>query len=125
MRMLIGILVLVAVVAGVAGIGTHIYNLGVAQGIAQAQKLPSQGPGVGPYPAYPYPFYPYGGPFHGFGFGFFGLLWMVLLIFLVLAILRRVWGGGRWGGPSGRGAPRWFEEWHRQAHESRGSTGTV
>jgi hypothetical protein len=126
MRTLIGIVLVVAVAAGLAGIGTHIYNLGVAQGIAQAGKLPSPGPGAGPYPVYPYPFYPYGGPFHGFGFGFFGLLWMVLLIFLLFAVLRRAyWGGRPWGGSYGRGAPRWFEEWHRQAHEPKSTGGTV
>jgi hypothetical protein len=124
MRTVIGILLVVAVAAGLAGIGTHIYNLGVAQGIAQAGKLPS--PGAGPYPVYPYPFYPYGGPFHGFGFGFFGLLWMVLLIFLLFAVARRAfWGGRHRGGWQGRGAPSWFEEWHRQAHEPKGTGGTV
>ncbi len=123
MRMLTGIVLVVAVAAGLAGVGTQIYNAGVAQGIAQSGKLPSPGPGAGPYP---YPFYPYyGGPFHLFGFGFFGLLWMVLLIFLVFAVLRRAyWGGRPWGGSYGRGAPRWFEEWHRQAHEPK-TTGTV
>lgn len=123
MRMLTGIVLVVAVAAGLAGVGTQIYNAGVAQGIAQSGKLPSPGPGAGPYP---YPFYPYyGGPFHPFGFGFFGLLWMVLLIFLVFAVLRRAyWGGRPWGGSYGRGAPRWFEEWHRQAHEPK-TTGTV
>ena len=125
MRTLIGVLLVVAVVAGLAGVGTQIYNLGVAQGIAQAGKLPSPGPGTGPYyPMYPYSFYPYGGPFHGFGF--LGLLWMVLLIFLVVAVLRRAfWGGRRWGGSYGGGAPRWFEEWHRQAHEPKSTGGTV
>ncbi len=129
MRMVIGILLVAAVAAAVAGVGAQIYHLGVAQGIAQAGKLPSPAPGAGPDPAYPYPFYPYGGPFHGFGFGLFGLLWTVLLIFLLLAIARRAfwgWGGRRWGGCQGRGgAPHWFEEWHRQAHEPKGTGGTV
>src|SRR5262249_25276990 len=122
MRMLIGIVLVVAVAAGLAGIGTQIYNAGIAQGIAQSGKLPSTGPGAGPHP---HPFYPYYGPFHGFGFGFFGLLWRVLVIFLRFGVLRRAfWGGGPGSGSYGRGAPRWFEEWHRQAHEPKG-TGTV
>ena len=131
MRVLIGLLLAVAVAGAAVGIGTHLYNLGVAQGIAQSGKLPTPGPGAGPYPAYPYPYpyYPYGGPFHAFGFGFFGLLWVILLAFLFFGLARRAywgWGGGRhWGPGSGRGGPRWLEEWHRHAHEPKESSGTV
>jgi uncharacterized membrane protein len=132
MRAIVGILLVLAVAAGVAGVTTYSYNLGVAQGLAQSGKVPPPGPGVGPYPAYPYPGYPYGYPFHGpfgFGFGFFGVLWTVLLVFLVLSLLRGlIWRGYGWGGHRGhwgRGAPPWFEEWHRRAHESPGTAGTA
>ncbi len=131
MRAVIGILLVLAVAAGVAGVTTYSYNLGLAHGVAQSGKVPVPGPGVGPYPGYPYPMYPYGYPFHGpfgFGFGFIGLLWTVLLIFLVFALVRRVfWRGYGWGGPGhcGGGTAPWFEEWHRRAHESKGTTGTA
>jgi hypothetical protein len=130
MRIVIGVLLVIAVVAGVAGISTYSYNLGMAQGVAQGGRMPPSAPGVGPSPAYPYPGYPYGYPYgyplHGpFGFGFFGFLWTILLVFLVFALLRKVFwrgygGHGRWG----RGAPQWFEEWHRRAHDPK-DTGTA
>lgn len=122
MRAIIGVLLVLAVLAGVA---TYSYNLGVAQGFAQSGKLPSPAPGAGPYPAYP--IYPYGYPYHGpFGFGFFGLFWAVLLVFIVLALLRGLsWRRHAWGGSWGKGAPPWFEEWHRRAHESKGTPGTA
>jgi len=127
MRILVGVLLVLAVVGIVGGIATYSYNSGVAQGLAQSGKLPVPGPGAGPYPAYPYPVYPYGYPFHGpFGFGFFGLLGPILFIFLLFALLRGAfWRGYAWGGHGGKGVPPRFEEWHRKAHESKGSTGTV
>jgi hypothetical protein len=130
MRIAIGIVLVLALAAGVAGVVTHAYNLGVAQGLAQSGKVPVPGPGVGPFPVYPYsPYgYPYGYyPFHGpFGFGFFGFLGPILFVFLVFALLRVLfWRGHGWGGHSARGVPQRFEEWHRRAHESQGQTGTV
>ena len=132
MRVVVGVLLVLAVVAGVTGLATYTYNSGVAQGLAQSGKLPSPGPGVGPYPGYPYPMYPYGYPFHGpfgFGFGFFGVLWTVLIVFLLLGLVRRLfWRGYGWGGHGrhwGRGVPPWFEEWHRRAHEPKGTASDV
>ncbi len=127
MRTIIGIVLVLAVVGGVAGIATFSYNSGVAQGLAQGGKLPAPGPGAGPYPGYPYPVYPYGYPFHGpFGFGFFGFLWPILFVFLVFALIRGMfWQGHAWGGHWGKGVPHRFEEWHRRAHESKGTAGTV
>jgi len=123
MRILVGILLVLVVAGGVAGIATYSYNSGVAQGLAESGKLPAPGTGGGPYPVYPYPGYPYGYGFHGpFGFGFFGFLWPLLFIFLVFALLRGVRGYG-WGHHGG--VPHRFEEWHRRAHESKGTTGTV
>ena len=127
MRIVLVVLLVLAVAAGVSGLATYSYNLGVAQGLAQSGKVPSPGPGVGPYPVYPYPAYPYGFPFHGpFGFGFFGLLWPILIIFLIFALVRGAfWRGYAWGGHWGRGGGPWCEERHRQAHESEGPAGTV
>jgi hypothetical protein len=123
MRILVGVLLVVAVTAGVAGIANYAYQ----SGVAQSGRLPVPGPGAGPVPAYPSPGYAYGYPYHGpFGFGFFGLLFPVLFIFLLFALMRgmcwRGYGGGRhWE----KGVPQRFEEWHRRAHETKGSTGAV
>ena len=104
MRAIVGGLLVLAVLAGVAA---YSYNLGVGQGVAQSGKLPAApGPGAGPYPVYPG--FPYGDPYydHGpFGLGFFGLLWTVLLVFLVFALRRGLfWRRRGWGGSWGRGA---------------------
>jgi hypothetical protein len=127
MRIVFGVLLVLAVVGAVAGIATYSYNSGVAQGLAQSGKLPVPGPGAGPYPGYPYPGYPYGYPYHGpFGFGFFGFLWPILFIVLVFALVRGMfWRGYGGGGHWRKGVPQRFEEWHRRAHESKGTTGTV
>jgi hypothetical protein len=57
----------------------------------------------------------------------FGIFFFPLVIFLFFALMRGFfWRGGRggpWGngyGPGGRGAPGWFDEWHRQAHATGG-----
>ncbi|HLW49183.1 MAG TPA: hypothetical protein VKW09_15650 [bacterium] len=121
MRIVVGILVALALVAAISG----AYHAGVVQGVAQSGHMPAA-PGA-PYPMYPYGYYGYG--WHGpFGFGFFGflwpLLWIVLLVFLFRGLFfrgRRYWGGGPWSG----GAPRWLEEWHRREHESKGQAGTA
>ncbi len=139
MRLIVGVLLVLLVVAGVGGVATYSYNLGVAQGVVQSGKLPVSGPGTGPSPAYPYPVYPYGYPFHGpfgYGFGFFGFLGPILFIVLLFALLRGAfWRGYGWGGrsargygsggPCGKGVPPRFEEWHRRVHESEGRAGTA
>ena len=132
MRPVIVVLLILAVAGGAAGVAAYSYNLGVAQGLAQGGKVPTPGPGMGPYPTYPYWGYPYGYPFHGpfgFGFGFFGFLWTILFVFLLLSLVRGLfWRGYMWGGHRGRcgrGAPPWFEEWHRRAHEPKGTASTV
>ncbi len=127
MRIAVGILVALVVIGGVAGIATHAYNVGVAQGVAESGK-------VSPPPAgAPYPYYgPYYGPYfyHGpFGFGFFGLLFPLLFIFLLFGLLRGAFGRrhGWWAhsyGPGGKGVPPMFEEWHRRAHESTENAGS-
>jgi len=121
MRAIVGVLIVLAVAAGVAGVATYAYNQGVAQGLVQSGKAPVPGPGAGPYPVYPYG-YPYGFFYHGpFGFGFFGLLWTVLIVLLVFGLLRRLfWQGPGWSVYGAQDVPRRFEEWHRRAHESKG-----
>jgi len=107
-----GVVILLGLV--VAG-GAFGYNLGLARGLAQAAPV-----AVAPGGAPPLVYYPY--PWHwGWGFGFsplFGLLWL----FLVFAMIRRLfWGWGGWRRGYGRhrgfrGIPPEFDEWHRRAH---------
>lgn len=129
---LIGLLVL-ALLAGAAGVGVYAYNAGVAQGLVQSEKVTVVEGGPGPYPYY-------GGPFlfrpFGFGFGFPGCLFPLLFFFLIFGLLRgllwrgpwgwrRGWGGGghHGHGPWGEGGvPPMFAEWHRQAHGQGQST---
>ncbi|OGO47701.1 MAG: hypothetical protein A2W37_09675 [Chloroflexi bacterium RBG_16_63_12] len=129
---LIGLLVL-ALLAGAAGVGVYAYNAGVAQGLVQSGKVTVVEGRPGPYPYY-------GGPFlfrpFGFGFGFLGCLFPLLFFFLIFGLLRgllwrgpwgwrRGWGGGghHGHGPWGEGSvPPMFEEWHRRAHGQGQST---
>lgn len=131
MRIVAGVLLVLAIAAGISGISAYSYHLGLAQGAAQSGQAPAPAPGAPPYPMHPYGYGwygPYGYGFHGpFGFGFFGflwpLLWIVLIVFLLRALARgpRHWGRGPWGG----GGPQWLEEWHRRQHEAKGQAGTV
>ena len=100
-----------------ASLGNYVYNLGVAQGVAQSVKLSDLPPGAA---VAAYPYY-YGGPF-GF-YRPFGFLGPLLFFFLIFFLFRGLWWGGRWGRGSGwrydhgeRGVPPAFEEWHRRAH---------
>ncbi len=134
-RIIFGILLALALLAGAATIGVMAYQAGVARGLAEGGQfvLPG-GEGVAPEAGVPvYPYYgsyhrPFGfGPFGwgwGGGFGFLGCLFPLILFFLFFSLLRglfwwrRPWGWG-WGGHHGghgQGAPPMFEEWHRQAH---------
>ena len=116
-----GVLLALVLIAGAVSLGAYVYNIGIAQGLAQSGKLGDLPPGAELRP-YPY----YGGPFwyhRPFGFGFFGCLGPLLFILLFFVLFRAVWWGGRWGhGPGWRhvhgdtGAPPMFEEWHRRAH---------
>lgn len=119
-RIVIG-LVIVAVLIGA---GVFVYNLGVAQGLAQAPQLAERlgdapflrgGPGMMPWMHY-------GGwgfrPF-GWGFGIFGFLIPLLFFLGLFWLISRLFFWGRWG----RGPGHWeqrgqqmFEEWHRRAH---------
>ena len=121
MRIVVGILLVLVLVAGGWAMTNQSYRAGYAQGVAQSGNAPAPGPGAPPYPMYGYPYHG-PGPF----FGFFGFFWVLLFIFLLSGLFRGLfWRGGWHGhGPWGRGAPPAYEEWHRRAHE-KGSTGTV
>ncbi len=119
-RIWLSILLVIVLLALLAGIGGYAYNIGVAQGMAQSVRPETPAQGVTPYP------YPYWGPFFfrpfGFGFGLFGLLVPLFLFFLFFGLFRAIFWRGRWGrygprGDWGQGVPPAFEEWHRRAHE--------
>lgn len=127
-RMIFRVLAALLLVAVAIGIGTVVYNTGVTAGLEEAAR---QAAASGdPLPVVPYG-YGYGGPHaHGpFGFGFFGIIFLILGIFLIIGLVRAVFGGGRWGGPGPRGPGGWggrremAEDWHRELHRREGSEG--
>ena len=128
-RTIAGILLTLVLIGGAAAIGITAYNAGVAQGlVSSGQVVVAPGYPVGPY---------VGGYGHGWGggFSFFGFLGTLFFIFLVIALLRAVVGGGHrrggWGGPgwgpgdrSGRGP--WNDrarEFHDELHRTGGQPG--
>ncbi len=116
-----GALLLVAVVVA---IGSTVYNAGVTAGLAEAaQQAAAAGDPVA-LPPYGYG-YGYGPYWHGpWGFGFFGFIFLFFGIFLVIGLVRAVFGWGRGGGPRGpwgRGGRReMFEAMHRDLHRGDG-----
>src|SRR5512143_3749869 len=123
MRIAWRIIVVLVLIAAVAGLGAYAYNAGMANGLAQ--KVVPQSGQVQPVP-YPY----YWHPFYGFGgFGFLSCLIPLFLLFLIFGSMRALfWHGpmgwrhhghhGPWGwrDPEGKGVPPFFEEWHKRAH---------
>jgi hypothetical protein len=127
------IVLLLALVGAVIGVGVLAYNAGMTQGYAIATVRASGETAMAPYPAY---MQPYGWPWAGFGGLFcFGFLAFIVILFLVFGAARAYsrrgyWGGhgwhhGPWGAPPGkeseggsRGVPPVFDEWHRRAHGS-------
>jgi hypothetical protein len=86
-------LVVLLVVLGAVGVG--VYNAGVQAGVSQAVQTTVQDGGqVVVAPTYA-PYY-----WHG-GFGFFGIFFWIIGFFLILGLLRVIFGWGRWG----RGGP--------------------
>lgn len=121
-RGFVRVLAVLLLVAVAIGIGTAVYNAGVTAGITEAaQQAAASGD---PIPAVPYGYgYGYGPYLHGpfGGWGFFGIFFWILGIFLVFALLRAAFGGGRgWGGPRGPGGwggrREMVEDWHRELH---------
>ena len=116
-----GVLAVLVLVLVAGGIGTAVYNAGVASGLSDAarQALVSGQP----VPAAPYG-YGYGPYLHGgWGFGFFGVIFWILGILLVIGLVRRgALGRGRRGGwgPGGGGRREMIEDWHRELHRREG-----
>ena len=118
-RIVLTVLLALILIAGLVGAGVYVYNVGVAQGLAESGKLAAPPMGAAPYPYI-------GGPFfyhRPFGFGFLGCLFPLLFLLLVFGLLRGIrhgrWGGGHGmrHGPWEKGVPPMFEEWHRKMHE--------
>ena len=129
-RTIAGIVLTLLLIGGAAAIGITAYNAGVTQGLIDSGQVVTA-PG---YPAGPY----VGGYGYGWGHGgsgFFGFLGTLFFIFLVLALIRVVIGGGRgrggwggpgWGGPDGRhGRGPWSDrarEFHDELHRASGQS---
>jgi hypothetical protein len=114
-RVVFGVAVALVAVLVAGAIGTTSYRAGVAQGLADAGKLPAPAAGWPPAAYWHYrPFWHHG------PFGFvFPLLFGLLFALLLLGVLRRVLWGGWCGGMrhgDGAGVPPMFEEWHRRSH---------
>ncbi len=113
---ILAVLVLVAVVAGIA---FFAFNAGVAQGVATKLPAATQ-PGNMPYAYHGAPFF-----WHPF-FGIFGFLIGLFVLFFVLRLISFVVFGPRWGymghrhmwrhGWDENGVPPMFKEMHDRAH---------
>jgi len=134
-RIITGLILLVVLVGGAAGLGYLAYNAGVNQGLAQS-RLAAPATGAAPVP-YAWPYAPFG--FWGPGFGVLNCLFALFVIGFIFLLFRgimfvvfgpRHWGWRRWAnGPEGAGEgygwhhrrwaggfPPFLDEWHRQAH---------
>lgn len=119
-RFVARVLVFFVLVVALVGLGIYVYQVGMAQGLAQADKVPA--PSTVPIPT------PYGvGPYFyrpwGWGFGCFGLLIPLLILLVIFSVIRTVlWGGHlrRRGWMMEGNVPPMFDEWHKKAHEKQG-----
>ncbi len=122
MRTFLSIVLALVIIGTLFGVGTYVYNAGVAQGLVTSGKVVAPDGGTGA----PYPYY---GPFHrpwGFGFGLFGLIFPLLFFFLIFSLIRGLFFRG-WRGYGPRrdwphGVPPMAEEWHRKMHEQNQET---
>jgi hypothetical protein len=122
-RVLLSIVLTIVLIAALVGVGTYVYNAGVAQGLAANGKIVAPDGSAAPYPYYGPVYQPW-----GFGFGIFGLIFPLLFIFVIFGLLRGLlFGGWRRRGPWGwdrphsdweKNVPPTVEEWHRKMHES-------
>jgi hypothetical protein len=116
-RVVRAVVIVLLLIAAVAGFGSYMYHLGVAQGIVESGRL------VGPNGAPVVAFWP-----RPWGLGFFPFFPLLFILFWIFAARALFWGarwrrgyGGGWGS---RGVPPMFEEWHRRLHEQQPPTPT-
>jgi hypothetical protein len=121
LRIAMGVVLVVGLIAAAAALGWISYHAGLTQGTAQAAAAPAV---VAPYGVYgPHLMAP-------FGFGFLGCLVPLAFLFLAFSLFRLVacggmgmhmhggWGPGRGFMPEGM-REHWrqrMEEWHSEAH---------
>jgi hypothetical protein len=141
-RAIVSFLFGLLIVGILVGVGTGIYQAGVAQGVVDAGRLPAGA-------VVPVAGYGYGWGFHGFGF--LGLLFPILFLFLIFGLVRAAFGRGRhwgpgwggrgywgkgygpgFGGPASGGPDAWREErdrqisdLHRRLHEEESKSGAT
>lgn len=113
-RTIFRVVAALALVGLLAVIGVSVYNAGVSTGLGEAARVAIASGEPVPAYAYPGPYIGHGWGYGWGGFGFFGVIFWVFGIFLVVALIRAAFGGGRWNGPRGGH----FEDWHRRAHEA-------
>lgn len=126
-RVVIKIVLVVVILAAVAGLGAVAFRAGMAQGAVAQLSLTDGAAETGRLPyATPYGFHHFG------GFGFFGVLIPVFLFLILFGAVRRLfWGScyrgwhhmryGPWGMKHGSwdsdmGVPPFVEDWHRRMH---------
>jgi len=136
-RIVFKVIVVVVLLAAVAGIAAYAYNLGMTQGTAYAVAQAALQDGEAPaLPSAPAPYFygrhyipngfSYGPPFGGI---FLSCLIPALLFFLLIGGMRWLfWGraygmhrhNGPWNrsDPWGEGVPPRVAEWHRKMHET-------
>lgn len=124
----LGVVLVIAIAAGLAAVA---YNAGVNEGFNVAVQQAVQA-------GQPVPVVPYGyGPYWHSGIGFFGIFFWIIGFFLLIGLIRAVFGFGRggrggWGksghGPGGfpgyGGRGEAVADWHRELHrrEESGET---
>lgn len=116
MRVILGIVAIVLLVVLAVGIGSEIYNAGIAAGISQADAGGAATDGERSIPDVA----------EGIAFALktvLEILFSLLLIVVILGLARIAFGGWRPGGrPGGVGGHSWggrrdrIEEWHRELH---------
>lgn len=114
-RAIVTFLFALILVGVLVGVGTEIYQSGVAQGVIDAGRFPAGAP---------VPVAGYGG---GHGFGFLGLLFPLLFLFLIFGLVRAAFSRGRgWGHGYGHGYGRgygWGPGWDKGGSPMSGGPG--
>jgi hypothetical protein len=110
LRLIGGILI----VAALVGFGYYVYNLGLAQGVAEAGRISAAPSGTAPVVVmWPRPW----------GFGFFSFFPLLFFLLIWLFAARALFWRGGWRGRRcgyGHGSTEALDEWHRRAHAQPG-----